>query len=165
MKNSNANHLTGIAYLTLSSPVGELTILSNDRTVKAVIFGKPSENIPYGHTHPADTAVKELEEYFEGKRRVFDVPIYPDGTPFQKSVWKALLAIPYGETCSYKDIAIAIGNPKAARAVGMANNRNPIPIIIPCHRVIGADSSLAGYGAGLSIKEALLKLEKNYSGK
>ena len=160
MKKTDIGTFGEISYLTCQTPIGELAVLSSAKAVKAVIFGKPPENIPCGHTNPGDMSVKEFEEYFKGKRRTFDVPIDPDGTPFQKSVWKALLAIPYGETRSYKDIAEAIGNPKAARAVGMANNRNPIPIIIPCHRVIGADGSLVGYGGGLGIKKFLLTLEK-----
>ena len=105
-------------------------------------------------------AVKELEEYFQGKRKVFTVPCVPKGTDFQKRVWEALIQIPYGETRTYKEIAAAAGNPKASRAVGMANNRNPIPIIIPCHRVIGTNGSLTGYAGGLKVKEYLLKLER-----
>ena len=104
----------------------------------------------------------QLREYFSGKRKKFDLPLLPQGTGFQMSVWKALQTIPYGKTCSYKDIAVLAGNEKACRAVGMANNRNPITIIIPCHRVIGKDGSLTGYGGGLDIKEYLLQLEKKY---
>lgn len=103
---------------------------------------------------------EELTQFFGGDRVEFDIPLDPQGTAFQKSVWKALLEIPYGKTCSYKEIAIAIGNPKAVRAVGMANNRNPISFIIPCHRVIGADGSLVGYGGGLELKKWLLDLER-----
>ncbi|MBD7909916.1 methylated-DNA--[protein]-cysteine S-methyltransferase [Clostridium cibarium] len=106
-------------------------------------------------------AVKELNEYFEGKRSSFDLPLEPGGTEFQKKVWEALIEIPCGETRSYGEIAKVIGNEKAARAVGMANNKNPIMIIIPCHRVIGANGSLVGYAGGLNIKEKLLELEKN----
>ena len=104
-------------------------------------------------------AGKQLGEYFAGKRRSFDLPLYFVGTDFQKKVWNALLTIPYGETRSYGEIAAQIGNPKASRAVGMANNRNPISIICPCHRVIGADGSLTGYGGGLRTKQFLLDLE------
>lgn len=104
-------------------------------------------------------AVKQLDEYFAGKRKKFDLPLSMKGTEFQQKVWEALRAIPYGETRSYGDIAKAIGKPKAARAVGMANNRNPVSIIVPCHRVIGANGSLVGYGGGLKAKEFLLKLE------
>ncbi len=104
-------------------------------------------------------AKKQLFEYFERKRKIFDLPLLKEGTPFQISVWNALEKIPYGETRSYKDIAIAIDNQKAVRAVGMANNRNKIAIFIPCHRVIGADGKLVGYSGGLHIKRFLLELE------
>lgn len=109
-------------------------------------------------------AKNELSEYFAGTRTVFTVPLHEQGTPFQKRVWAALRAIPYGETRSYGQIAAQIGNPKAARAVGMANNRNPIMIITPCHRVIGADGSLVGFGGGLPMKKYLLELEKRGTG-
>ena len=111
-------------------------------------------------TSLTDTVYKQLTEYFEGRRKVFDFPIKLNGTDFQKAVWKELLKIPYGETCSYKEIAEKIKNPKACRAVGMANNKNPILIAVPCHRVIGADGSLVGYGGGLDMKKTLLDLEK-----
>jgi len=103
---------------------------------------------------------RQLNEYFDGKRRAFDVPLDLRGTPFQLRVWKALTEIPFGATASYRDIAAAVGRPKAVRAVGGANNRNPVPIIVPCHRVVGADGSLVGYGGGLPIKRRLLALEK-----
>lgn len=103
--------------------------------------------------------IHQLKEYFHGSRRVFTVPLFLIGTEFQKKVWDALLRVPFGKVVSYKDIAIAVGNPKASRAVGMANNKNPIPIIIPCHRIIGSNKKLVGYGGGLHIKEKLLKLE------
>lgn len=105
-------------------------------------------------------AARELTEYFAGMRTVFDVPLHEQGTPFQKRVWAALRTIPYGETRSYGQIAAQIGNPKGARAVGMADNRNPIMIFTPCHRVIGADGSLVGFGGGLPMKKYLLELEK-----
>lgn len=101
-----------------------------------------------------------MDEYFSGKRKKFDVSIVLEGTEFRKKVWKELMNIPYGETCSYKDIAIKIGNPKACRAVGGANNKNKIPIIIPCHRVIGTGGKLVGYAGGLHIKELLLENER-----
>ena len=106
-------------------------------------------------------AYKQLSEYLIGKRQNFDLPLNPRGTVFQQQVWEALSDIPYGETRSYKQIAEAIGNPKAVRAVGMANNRNPLLIVVPCHRVIGANGKLVGYGAGIEKKEFLLKLEKS----
>lgn len=105
-------------------------------------------------------AGRQIKEYFEGKRREFDLPIAPVGTEFMLRVWKALQEIPYGETRSYKDIAALAGHSKAYRAVGMANNRNPISIVIPCHRVIGANGALVGYGGGLDKKVFLLDLEK-----
>lgn len=108
-------------------------------------------------------AASQLFEYLNGKRRDFNLPLLKEGTDFQISVWNELLKIPYGETRSYKDIAIAINNEKAVRAVGMANNRNKIPIFIPCHRVIGSNKKLVGYGGGLEIKEFLLNLEKRNS--
>ncbi|WP_165072424.1 methylated-DNA--[protein]-cysteine S-methyltransferase [Desulfovibrio sp. ZJ200] len=101
----------------------------------------------------------QLEEYLAGRRRSFDLPLAPRGTDFQRKVWEALTRIPYGETRSYKQIAEAVGCPRGCRAVGLANNRNPISIVIPCHRVIGADGSLVGYGGGLPLKKALLRLE------
>lgn len=107
-------------------------------------------------------AVKtQLEEYFCGKRREFDIPIRLNGTEFQKAVWNALLTVPYGKTASYKDIAAMIGKPKAARAVGGANNKNPIIIIVPCHRILGANGGLTGYACGTDIKQTLLNIEKN----
>ena len=109
------------------------------------------------------TVFRELDEYFQGRRKTFDFPCRTQGTAFQEKVWAALREIPYGETRSYRDIAEAIGHPKAYRAVGMANNANPLFIIIPCHRVIGADGSLTGYGGGLPMKKALLMLEKKHS--
>lgn len=106
-------------------------------------------------------AKKQLDQYLAGERKEFDLPLKPQGTEFQQSVWKALEEIPYGETRYYGQIAQSIGNPKAPRAVGLANNRNPISIFIPCHRVIGKNGKLVGYGGGLHIKELLLDLEKN----
>ncbi len=105
----------------------------------------------------------QLLEYFQGQRKTFDLPLMPDGTAFQKQVWTELLKIPYGETRTYSDIAIAIGRPNASRAVGNAINKNPIAIIIPCHRVIGKDGNLRGYAGGLELKEMLLRLEGNLS--
>ncbi|MEE1312414.1 MAG: methylated-DNA--[protein]-cysteine S-methyltransferase [Lachnospiraceae bacterium] len=107
-----------------------------------------------------EQAIRELEEYFDGKRREFQVPVHLYGTDFQKNVWNALMKIPYGKVCTYKDIAKAVGNEKACRAVGMANHRNPVMIVVPCHRVIGSDGKLTGYAGGIDIKEYLLELEK-----
>ena len=108
----------------------------------------------------SDNAFKQINEYFEGKRKTFDFLIKAEGTDFQKKVWRALCDIPYGETRTYKEIAQAVGSPKACRAVGMANNRNPISFAVPCHRVIGADGSLVGYGGGLDLKQKLLEMER-----
>ena len=107
-------------------------------------------------------AANQINEYFNGDRKNFELPISPSGTEFQKSVWNALQEIPYGETRSYKEIAIVIGNEKACRAVGMANNKNPISIIIPCHRVIGTNGKLVGYAGGLKVKDYLLSMEKTH---
>ena len=105
----------------------------------------------------------ELREYFVGKRKIFDLPVKPEGTDFQKNVWEHLQQIPYGQTRTYGDLATMIGNKKASRAVGMANHCNPILILIPCHRVIGANGSLTGYAAGIEAKKYLLRMEKEYA--
>lgn len=119
----------------------------------------PRPDWRYTDTLPGDAAT-QVQSYFAGERFVFDVPLAPEGTPFQQSVWQALLTIPYGETCSYADIATTLNKPKAVRAVGAANGRNPIPIIIPCHRVIGSNGRLTGYAGGLDTKSYLLQLEQ-----
>lgn len=122
----------------------------------------PGEAMPRiaQHETPLLTDGKgQLMEYFEGKRRVFDLPLAPEGTAFRKRVWTALLDIPWGETISYGELARRVDNPKGVRAVGQANHHNPIPILIPCHRVVGADGSLTGYGGGVELKRALLALE------
>lgn len=150
-------------YYTYPSDIGELVIVEAQGNIIAVQL-EESETLKQHATHNETpviaTGARQLNEYIGGNRREFDLPLLPQGTPFQLSVWKALLDIPYGETRSYRDIAIAIGNPKAVRAVGMANNRNPISFIIPCHRVIGADGSLVGYGGGLPLKKRLLEMEQ-----
>jgi methylated-DNA-[protein]-cysteine S-methyltransferase len=106
---------------------------------------------------------RQLREYFRGKRTAFDLRLHPKGTPFQLAVWKALAEIPYGQTRSYGDVARAVGRPSAVRAVGLANGRNPLPIVVPCHRVIGASGKLVGYGGGLAVKQALLDREREVS--
>jgi methylated-DNA-[protein]-cysteine S-methyltransferase len=113
---------------------------------------------------PFREVIAQLEAYFAGELRRFDLPLAPEGTPFQREVWSALTAIPYGETVSYGELARRLGRPAASRAVGAANGQNPIPIVIPCHRVIGADGSLTGFGGGLAIKRRLLDLEAGVSG-
>lgn len=120
------------------------------------------ENI-CGRNSLTEIVYKEFLEYFEGKRKVFDFPFKFRGTDFQKKVWEELLKIPYGKIKSYKDIAISIGNPKACRAIGNANNKNPLLIVVPCHRVIGSSGDLTGYAAGLELKKKLLNLEKKYN--
>ena len=113
---------------------------------------------------PLREAKRQLGEYFAGERREFDLPFAPAGTPFQHRVWDALRGIPYAETLSYRELAKRVGNPAAFRAVGAANGRNPLAIVVPCHRVIGADGSLTGYGGGLPVKAALLALERRVAG-
>jgi len=146
----------------IDTPIGKLGIIENGHAITDVFFEKENRHVEIKTVESKllKEATRQFMEYFDGKRKTFDLPLEPQGTPFQLNVWKALQDIPYGETRSYKDIAIAIGNSKASRAVGMANNRNPIAIIIPCHRVIGADGKLTGYGGGLHIKEYLLNLER-----
>jgi len=138
------------------SPLGPITICSHDGAITSLEF-KASDS--KDQTPELLQAVDELEAYFKGKLKDFSLKIKPEGTPFQLKVWKALQTIPYGTCVSYKDIAQLIGNPKAVRAVGGANNKNPISIIIPCHRVIGSDGKMVGYGSGIDKKIALLKLE------
>ena len=121
--------------------------------------GQPVPRIACHETPLLSEGKRQVLEYLAGKRRVFDLPLAPRGTEFSRSVWRALEAIPYGETRSYRDIAQAVGRPRAVRAVGQANHNNPIPIIIPCHRVVGANGSLTGYGGGLDMKKHLLRLE------
>lgn len=141
--------------------IGKIKIEENGMAITKVEFiGKDIQEEIGNETELLKETIKQLEEYFEGKRNFFDLPLEPKGTEFQKKVWKTLIEIPYGETRSYGDIAKIIGNEKASRAVGMANNKNPIPIIIPCHRVIGANGKLVGYAGGLDLKMKLLELEK-----
>lgn len=141
------------------SPVGDLQLEYENGAVTALKTVKADVQSAGAPDALAETVFSQLNEYFAGTRTAFNFPCAPQGTPFQQKVWAALREIPYGETRSYKQIAEAIGRPKACRAVGMANNRNPIIIVIPCHRVIGADGSLTGYGGGLEMKRALLDLE------
>ena len=146
-----------MAQIVIWSPVGPLTLTAEGPALSSIRFGDAGE----GASSPVlEQAAAELAEYFAGKRRAFSVPLAPQGTAFQRKVWATLEKVPYGETASYGQIAAKIGNPKASRAVGMANNRNPVPILIPCHRIVGADGALVGYGGGLEVKRALLDLEK-----
>lgn len=140
----------------IKTPIGPLTLEADENAVTAIRFsaGGAQDASPL-----LDAAEAQLREYFAGARRTFDLPLAPHGTAFQQRVWAALRTIPYGETRTYGELAAAIDSPNASRAVGMANHRNPIPIIIPCHRVIGANGTLTGYAGGLEIKRRLLALE------
>lgn len=141
--------------------IGRIVIGEDNGEITDVFFGDITscDDIELKETALIKEAAKQLDEYFDGERKKFNLPISIKGTAFQQTVWEALRTIPYGETRSYKDIAAQIGKFKACRAVGMANNRNSIAIIIPCHRVIGSKGELVGYGGGLNIKEQLLRLE------
>ncbi len=152
-----------MGYWIYSSPVGDILIAWEEDKIIELRFIRTGETLPQGEQTPLSREVcRQLGEYFAGKRKLFDFPMEVCGTEFQRRVWRALMDIPYGETRSYKDIAAAAGSPKAFRAVGMSNNRNPIAIAIPCHRVIGADGALVGYGGGMDKKAALLELEQKY---
>lgn len=143
--------------------IGKLTLVADEESVKEIRFGWEIKEGEKEENHPLlQWTRRELEEYFQGKRKEFSVPLKPDGTEFQKKVWKALTEIPYGETRTYGEVAAAVGNDKASRAVGMANHCNPIPVIIPCHRVIGKNGKLTGYAGGLEKKTALLDLERSF---
>lgn len=153
-------------YDTKTKELGTIGIAADENYITNLFFEYEIENIKKDknyilrETFLIKKASEQLFEYLEGKRKNFELPLLKDGTDFQISVWNELIKIPYGETRSYKDIAVAINNEKAVRAVGMANNRNKISIFIPCHRVIGSDKKLVGYGGGLEIKKFLLNLEK-----
>lgn len=156
-------------YTTMDSPLGEL-LLTGDGKHLTGLYMTP-------HTHGPDRdpawvhdpasfqgAIRQLQEYFDGERVTFEIPLAPDGTDFQRRVWMALRDIPFAQTVSYGDIAREIGNPKGVRAVGLANGRNPISIIVPCHRVIGQNGSLTGYGGGIERKRWLLEHEARHAG-
>ena len=145
-------------------PIGKIGIAEEMGKITQVTL---KEDDLIGEVEIAETpllceAHQQLSEYFRGERKAFTLPLNPQGTPFMRTVWDKLCAIPYGKTASYKEIAEQISSPKAVRAVGLANNRNPIPLFIPCHRVIGSDGKLVGYRGGLDMKEALLKLEESH---
>ena len=146
------------------SPIGNLIIMEEENAIIKLCFKEQEitniKDIQEFETPLLKKAKKQLEEYFEGKRKKFDLALRLNGTSFQNKVWRALLNIPYAKTCSYKDIAKNIGNENASRAVGNANNKNPLPIFIPCHRVIGSNGKLIGYAGGLDIKIKLLELER-----
>lgn len=147
------------AYLDTKIGIVKITQCGNSIARIEKIDGS-CPNLSCETTPLLEKAICQIEEYLDGKRRVFELPLVFNGTAFQNKVWQALCDIPYGETRSYKQLAQAVGNPKACRAVGMANNKNPLLIVVPCHRVIGADGRLVGYAAGLEIKQQLLEMEK-----
>ncbi len=155
-------------YTFVKSPLGELLLVSDGVSLTHLAMEKQSHGPKIASdwqknvVFPLFTqAERQLAEYFAGRRRTFDLPLHAEGTPFQKKVWAALLTINYGETISYGELARRIGQPKAARAVGLANGRNPLSIFIPCHRVVGKSGSLTGYGGGIDRKKKLLDLESS----
>jgi methylated-DNA-[protein]-cysteine S-methyltransferase len=154
-----------VVQAVMPSPVGPLRLAAEDDGLRLIEFPDPRHPVaPEDDWEEGDNAVlamtrAQLGEYFAGTRRAFDLPLAPRGTAFQRAVWRALATIPYGETISYRALAERIGQPSAMRAVGAANGRNPLPIVVPCHRVIGADGSLTGFGGGLPTKRFLLQLE------
>lgn len=161
--------MSGLYYDDLNSPVGTLRLVVSDRGVRALLWENDRENrVPLDDAEPTRHhgiliwAKHELAEYFEGRRRQFTVPLDPKGTPFQKRAWQALRQIPYGKTLSYGEQAKRIGDPKGARAVGAANGRNPISILVPCHRVVAKDGNLTGFAGGLKTKRFLLDLERRH---
>jgi methylated-DNA-[protein]-cysteine S-methyltransferase len=153
----------------IKTKIGFLTVKADQAAVQEIVFLDDSEkpNPTFQHRQNPKTFPRhlndcliQLTEYFKGQRKKFEIPLDLQGTPFQKKVWDKLLQVPYGKTCSYQDLAVAVGKPKAFRAIGGANHRNPIPIIVPCHRVIGAKGALTGYGGGLWRKQWLLEHEQ-----
>ena len=160
--------MSRIYYTHAESPIGRLVLVGTDDGLRAIEFpeargGRPPDPAWVPDRGRFADALEQLAAYFRGALRRFDIMLRPEGTPFQQRVWRALLDIPYGDTVSYAEVATLIGQPAAVRAVGAANGRNPIPIVIPCHRVIGSDGRLTGYGGGLAVKEALLALERGTS--
>jgi len=152
-------------YAVFESLIGPLLIAGDADALRCILFpkngksAKPEPGWIESSTGPVAQAVTQLREYFAGRRTEFDLPLAVEGTPFQRTVWRALQEIPYGETISYGQLARRVGNPKASRAAGSANGKNRIPIVIPCHRVIAAGGKLGGFGGGLPVKQALLTLE------
>lgn len=146
------------------SPFGSYTVVEDGQGICGLFFGERPAALGWiwEETPLLKRAAGQMEEYFSGIRQAFDLPLSLRGTPFQLTDWAALQEIPYGETRCYEQIAVRIGNPKACRAVGLANNRNPVAVIIPCHRVLGKDGKLVGYAGGLHIKKGLLELEAKY---
>jgi len=157
------------AYWDLPTPIGPLLLSGDEGGLRGISFsggGRPAAPAPEWRRsrEPFEDVIGQLEEYFAGERTRFDVRLALRGTPFQLEVWSVLQTIPYGETTTYGEIARRLGRPDACRAVGAANGRNPVPIVVPCHRVVGSDGSLTGFGGGLPIKRALLELESRGRG-
>jgi methylated-DNA-[protein]-cysteine S-methyltransferase len=158
-----------VNYAYLDTPIGTLLIVGDAAAVHRITFpqrgraAKPEPEWQETQRGPVGEANRQLREYFAGSRAEFDLPLAPEGTVFQRSVWRQLQQIPYGETISYRELARRVGNPKASRAVGSANGANPLPIVIPCHRVIASDGTLGGFGGGLPTKQTLLALELHTS--
>jgi methylated-DNA-[protein]-cysteine S-methyltransferase len=153
------------SFTQIESPLGPLLLAADEtglRNIEFVNGRRPARPDPTWHEdpQPLQESVRQLHAYFAGELEIFDLPLVPVGTAFQLAVWRILCEIPYGETISYGELARRLGNPNASRAVGLANGANPIPIVIPCHRVIGSNGKLTGYGGGLPIKEKLLALER-----
>lgn len=146
-------------YAVIESPLGELTLVSTGNGLAAIHFGRRVPRDAVSDVGVNRTVIRQIEEYFLGRRTEFDFPLDWQGTEFQLAVWRELLQIPYGQTRTYGEIATRLGKPRAARAVGMANHDNRIPIVVPCHRVVGHDGSLTGYAGGLHIKQQLLHIE------
>ena len=154
-------------YTYATSPIGQLLLAGSADALQVIGFphGDKARRADIGwerYDEPFKKTARQLKEYFAGDRQEFELDLAPDGTTFQVEVLEALRGIPYGETCTYRDIAVAVGRPKAVRAVGNANGRNPLPIVIPCHRVIGSDGSLTGFGGGIEVKHYLLDLEQQH---
>lgn len=150
---------TELTYFVYPTPMGRITLASDGAAITNLVFGAAQLDGVETPTALTNEAANQIQEYLAGKRTVFDLPLAPAGTAFQQQVWRALQDIPYGTTRSYAQVAAAIGKPKAMRAVGGANNKNPLPILIPCHRVVGQNGDLVGYAAGVGIKKFLLDLE------
>ena len=150
-------------FWMFESPVGTLALAAQEgMLVRLYLPNTPTPRLMPHKTPLMEKAERQLLEYFRGERQEFDLPLAPEGTSFQKKVWQVLREIPYGQTRSYGEIADFVGSPKGFRAVGMANRRNPLPILMPCHRVIGHDGSLTGYAGGTELKRYLLELEKKF---
>ena len=146
-------------YFKYQTAIGSLTFCEEEGNITVISSQYQPETGEEKETETIRRAYAQIKEYLDGNRKTFDLPLAPKGTKFQKQVWQALSDIPYGQTRTYKEIAVALGNPKAVRAVGMANNRNPLIVVVPCHRVIGSDGKMTGYAAGVDKKEFLLRLE------